>query len=92
MGLSKKSHIGFIGAGKVGTSLAIALHKADYKVTGAYSKSISSAVNLSVAIPNCQTHHNIKDIASNSEILFITTPDDSMNQQLTRLSRIHTTF
>ena len=78
MGLSKKSHIGFIGAGKVGTSLAIALHKADYKVTGAYSKSISSAVNLSVAIPNCQTHHNIKDIASNCEILFITTPDDSI--------------
>ena len=78
MRLSNKSPIGFIGAGKVGTSLAIALHEVGYRVTGAYSKSISSANNLSNAIPNCRTYSYIKDIASNCEILFITTPDDSI--------------
>ena len=78
MRLSNESPIGFIGAGKVGTSLAIALHEAGYKVTGSHSKSISSANNLSNAIPNCRTYSNIKDIASNCKILFITTPDDSI--------------
>ena len=78
MRLSKKSPVGFIGAGKVGTSLAIALHKAGYNVIGSNSKSISSANNLSSAIPNCKTYSNIKDIASNCEVLFITTPDDSI--------------
>ena len=78
MRLSKESSIGFIGAGKVGTSLAIALHKAGYNVTGSNSKSISSANNLSSTIPNCKTYPNIKDIASNCEMLFITTPDDSI--------------
>ena len=48
MRLSKESSIGFIGAGKVGTSLAIALHKAGYNVTGSNSKSISSANNFSI--------------------------------------------
>ena len=78
MRLSKKSPVGFIGAGKVGTSLAIALHKAGYNVIGSNSKSISSANNLSSTIPNCRTYSNIKDIASNCEVLFITTPDDSI--------------
>ena len=78
MTLSKNSNIGFVGAGKVGTSLAIALHNAGYKITGSNSKSISSANNLSDAIPNCKTYKNINDIASHCEILFITTPDDSI--------------
>ena len=78
MTLSKNSNIGFVGAGKVGTSLAIALHNAGYKLTGSNSKSISSANNLSDAIPNCKTYKNINDIASHCEILFITTPDDAI--------------
>ena len=78
MALSKNSTIGFVGAGKVGTSLAIAMHNAGYKITGSNSKSISSADNLSDAIPNCKTYKNINDIASHCEILFITTPDDSI--------------
>ncbi|MBK50276.1 MAG: DUF2520 domain-containing protein [SAR202 cluster bacterium] len=78
MRLSKQSHIGFIGAGKVGTSLAIALDQANYNVTGAYSKSISSANNVSAAISNCQTYQDIQALASNCEVLFITTPDDSI--------------
>lgn len=70
--------LGFIGAGTVGTALAVRLSAKGYKVVAVSSRSKISARNLAQTINGCQVLNNGQDVADAAEIVFITTPDDAI--------------
>ena len=70
--------LGFIGAGTVGTALAVRLNSKGYQVVAISSPSQTSAENLARAIKGCHGFNNNQDVADASELIFITTPDDAI--------------
>ena len=74
----KNSSIGFIGAGNVGTSLAVALHNKGYNVASVASRTFESALNFSCEIQDCNPERNIQKTVNVSEVVFVTTPDDAI--------------
>jgi len=70
--------LGFIGAGTVGTALAIRLSSKGYEVIAVSSRSQTSARNLAQAISNCHASNNNQEVADAAELVFVTTPDDSI--------------
>lgn len=70
--------LGFIGAGTVGTALAIGLNARDYKVTVVYSRSRESAEKLASAIPGCHAVESGQAVADVADLVFITTPDGAI--------------
>jgi predicted short-subunit dehydrogenase-like oxidoreductase (DUF2520 family) len=70
--------LGFIGAGTVGTALAIKLSSKGYPVVAASSRNPASARNLAQAISGCAPASNNQEVADAAEIIFITTPDDAI--------------
>jgi len=70
--------LGFIGAGTVGTALAIRLSSKGYQVVAVSSRSQTSARNLAQAISNCHALNNNQGVADAAELVFITTPDDAI--------------
>ncbi|MFQ6122827.1 MAG: Rossmann-like and DUF2520 domain-containing protein [Dehalococcoidales bacterium] len=69
--------IGFIGAGTVGTALAVLLSKKGYSVVAVSSRSLTSAKKLAETISGCQLKDN-QGVAETAELVFITTPDDAI--------------
>lgn len=67
--------IGFIGPGKVGVSLGRYFTHKGIKLSGFYGKNIKSAIEAA-NITKSKFYDNIQDIVKESDILFITTPDD----------------
>jgi len=72
--------IGFIGAGTVGTALAIGLNTRGYEVAAVYSRSRTSSDKLAAAIDDCYAVDSSKALADAAELVFITTPDDAIGQ------------
>jgi len=70
--------LGFIGAGTVGTALAVRLNSKGYQVVAASSRSQTSARNLAEVIRGCRAFNNNQGVADVSELVFITTPDDAI--------------
>jgi len=70
--------IGFIGAGTVGTALAVRLSSEGYPVIAVSSRSQASARKLAQAVSGCQAFDNKQDVADAAELVFITTPDDAI--------------
>lgn len=85
MAFGKYSKIGFIGAGNVGTSLAVALNKKGYNVVSAASRTFESALNLSSGIQGCDPERNTQRTVDVSEVVFVTTPDDTIAHVLKSL-------
>ncbi len=67
--------IGFIGAGKVGTSFGSYLTNNKFNVVGYYSRSLSSA-QKAANITNSHVYTNLFDLVKDVDIIAITTPDD----------------
>jgi len=70
--------IGFIGAGTVGTALAIRLSERGYQVVAVYSRSQTSAEKLAQAVNSCRAVDSSQEVADITELIFITTPDDAI--------------
>ena len=70
--------IGIIGAGKVGTALAVLLSRKGYKVASVYSRSQSSAEKLAAIVKGCRVAHSYQEAADAAELIFITTPDSAI--------------
>lgn len=71
----KKLKIGFIGAGKVGFSLGKYFSVNSLKVSGYYSKTLTSSKEAS-KFTNSKTYTDVVSLIRESDIIFITTPDD----------------
>jgi predicted short-subunit dehydrogenase-like oxidoreductase (DUF2520 family) len=72
--------LGFIGAGTVGTALAIRLNAKGYPVVAVSSRSRTSADKLAQVIRGCKAMNNNQAVADAAELIFITTPDGSIPQ------------
>ncbi len=70
---------GFIGAGTVGSNLALRLTAKGYLVVVVSSRSHIRAEKLAKAIPGCRALNN-QAVAEKAELVFITTPDDIIGQ------------
>ena len=72
-------NIGIIGTGKVGTALAVALRRAGYNLGPVWSRSESKAAAAAALIgADSYSVHSMTDVAKNSDIIFITTTDNSI--------------
>ncbi len=67
--------LGFIGAGTVGSALAIRLSREGYQVVAVSSRGKTSARQLAQLI-NCRAFDNNQGVVDAAELVFITTPDD----------------
>ncbi|UCB42492.1 MAG: DUF2520 domain-containing protein [Dehalococcoidales bacterium] len=70
--------LGFIGAGTLGTALAIRLSERGYVVVAVSSRSQTSAEKLAQAIDDCRAVDSSQAVADAAEMVFITTPDDAI--------------
>lgn len=79
-------NIGFIGAGTVGTALAVRLKQRGYPVIAVASRSRSSAERLARSVPGCQAYNTKQEVADIAELVFVTTPDDAIAQVVAELN------
>ncbi|MCE5221656.1 MAG: DUF2520 domain-containing protein [Clostridium sp.] len=70
--------IGFIGPGKVGVSLGRYFTHKGIKLSGFYGRNIKSTRDAA-NITKSKLYDNIQNIVKESDILFITTPDDMIS-------------
>ena len=67
--------IGIIGAGIVGSALAIRLAENGYEVVAVSSRTFTSAKKLAQTIKSCQAVETNQMVADIADIVFLTTPD-----------------
>lgn len=72
--------IGIIGAGTVGTALAVRLSRKGYPVAAVASRTRASAENLARAIGSGTVYDNGQGVADNADVVFVTTPDGAIGQ------------
>ena len=80
--------IGFIGPGKVGVNLGRYFTQKGITISGFYGQNINSTKEA-INITKSKFYENIKDIIKESDILFITTPDDIISIIDTQLSKFN---
>ena len=66
---------GFIGAGTVGTALAVLLNRQGYQVAAVYNRSRASSEKLAKRVKGCRVADSNQEVADSAELIFITTPD-----------------
>jgi len=77
--------LGFIGAGTVGTALAVRLNSKGYQVVAVSSRSQVSAENLARVISSCRVFDNSQGVTDIADLVFITTPDDAIAKVVSQL-------
>lgn len=70
--------VSIIGAGTVGTALAVLLSRKGYRVASVYSRSASSAEKLCAQVKSCRAANSYQEAADAAELTFITTPDSAI--------------
>ena len=75
---SKESKLGFVGAGRVGGSVAIALSRAGYPVVAISSRTPASAQGLAELVPGSVAYRKPQEAADEVDVVFITTADDAI--------------
>lgn len=73
--MMRKYRIAVIGAGKVGSALAIALQNAGHLVMGVASRTQSAAETLAARVGAAKAGIKIKQAVRQAEVILITTPD-----------------
>lgn len=76
--LGRQSRIGFIGAGMVGKSLALALSLKEYDVVAAASRTFASAEALAGLVAGCVPYGSAGEAAQACDVIFITSTDDAI--------------
>ncbi len=75
------SNIGFIGAGRLGTTLAEALARSGYRIAAVSSRSHASAARLANATGHAPLVCNAPQVvADRCDLIFITTPDNAIQE------------
>ena len=71
--------IGFIGAGTLGSGLALALHRTGYAVRAVSSRTRQSAEILAGTIAECNALDSPQEVSDACDLVFITTPDSAID-------------
>ncbi len=77
--------IAFIGAGTVGTALAVRLKEKGYSIVSVASRSLTSAQNLARMVFGCRVYQDKQAAIDDAELVFITTPDDAIAKVVAEL-------
>jgi predicted short-subunit dehydrogenase-like oxidoreductase (DUF2520 family) len=75
---ARKTRLGFIGAGRVGTGLALAFARAGYKVVAVASRSAASTRKLARRVPGARACATPQEAADGADLVFLTVPDDAI--------------
>jgi predicted short-subunit dehydrogenase-like oxidoreductase (DUF2520 family) len=75
---SKPLKVGFVGAGRAGTALALALRDKGYAVTAVSSRTPASSWALAERVEGCTARGTAQQVADDCDLIFITTPDDTI--------------
>ena len=71
--------IGFIGAGTLGSGLALALHRKGYAVRAVSSRNMESSEILAGSIAGCSAVESPQEVVDACDLVFITTPDSAIS-------------
>lgn len=91
MPASRNPRVTVIGAGNVGSSLAIALHKEGYPIVSVISRTVRSALALAKSVSCQKASTSVADISPDSELILIATPDrvvEDIAGQIARLKKL----
>lgn len=83
--LDDSGSFSFIGAGRVGTALGVYFREKGFKIQGYFSRTSESAGNASL-LTDSQCYPNIEKLVADSQIIWITTPDDAIESVAMQLS------
>lgn len=74
----EKSAIGFIGAGRVGFTLGRYFYEKNLTLSGYFSKTYENAC-AAAEFTNSKSYNTIKELAAESQVIFITVPDSEIH-------------
>ena len=77
--LDRTSRIGFIGAGRVGGSLALAMSRAGYAVVAVSSRTLASRESFAARIEGCIAYPHFQQTVDACDMLFVSTSDDAIS-------------
>ncbi len=80
-----KYKLGFIGAGALATTLSIAFQQKGFTISAISSRGYESAKTLAHLLDDCRAVSDNQEVADNSDIVFIATPDDIINSVASQL-------
>ncbi len=80
--------MGFIGAGKLATAMAMALWTHGYEVSAVSSRAEASALQLASLVPTAKPVATVGQVAAMCDLVFITTPDGAI-EEVARAVRWH---
>jgi predicted short-subunit dehydrogenase-like oxidoreductase (DUF2520 family) len=75
---AKKLKLGFIGAGRVGTGLAVSFARSGHNVVAVASRRSASARSLARRIRGAKAAASPQEVADRADIVFLTVPDDAI--------------
>ncbi|WP_300668378.1 DUF2520 domain-containing protein [Desulfoluna sp.] len=73
-----KATCAVVGCGRVGTSLVVHLNRVGYPICGVASRSLGSAEKAAGLVPGTPFSTDPVDVTPGADVVFITTPDDSI--------------
>jgi predicted short-subunit dehydrogenase-like oxidoreductase (DUF2520 family) len=76
---ARKLRIGIIGAGRVGTGLALCLARAGRGIVAVTSRSAASARTLARRVRGARAVSSAQEVADLADIVFLTVPDDAIS-------------
>ena len=74
----KKPRLGIVGAGRVGTGLALSFARAGYRIVAVASRSAASARKFSRRVRGSRACASPQEVADASDLVFLTVPDDAI--------------
>ena len=84
--IDRASAIGFVGAGAVGSSLAVCLFRAEYQVVAVASRTFASAQQFAARIEGCRARGSPQEVVDTAQLVVISTPDDAIQEVAEGLS------
>ncbi len=81
-----KNRVSIIGCGRTGTALAVFLDKKKFSIAGLASRTSTSAEKAALAAKQGKIYENPVNAAMAGDIIFITTPDHSIERVCNELS------
>lgn len=78
--------LGFVGAGRVATALAVYFHVRGYPITGIYSRRFESAAALAQQVDAAALH-----VPPQADIVFLAVPDDDLVEVAARMRALEAT-
>ena len=72
--------IGFIGAGRLAQTLAVAWFRRGYRIASVASRSVESATRLAERVESCEIVSEMQHVADTADLVFVTVPDDAIGR------------